>query len=398
MPKSDNQKQKLLYIEQFFRTHTDETHAATAPQIIAYLEQNDIHADRKTIYSDIETLRDFGLDIIKGEGARDGYWLASREFELAEVKLLVDLVQSAKFITTKKSRELIEKLEGLVSNADAHKLHRQVVVADRNKTVNESIYYSVDVIYTAIADNAQIRFQYFDWTVKKEIALRKDGAFYQVSPWLLTWDYENYYLVAYDAGAEQMKHYRVDKMLRIEQTDSAREGRALYEKIDAASYSGKTFGMFAGEERTLRLLCDSSLTGVVIDRFGARAAIRMYDESHILLRVDVAVSPQFYGWLAGLSDKVRILTPDVADDYQNYLHAILSAYADSNHPAQITGRDTMSLPKDPVLLLSVVNTKLRDQYPNLEELAGAHMTTAQSIIDALAQIGYHYDREHNQFK
>lgn len=329
MPKSDNQKQKLLHIEQFLRTHTDETHAVTAPQIIEYLAQREIHADRKTIYSDIQTLRDFGLDIVKGAGARDGYMLASREFELAEVKLLVDLVQSAKFITTKKSRELIAKLERLVSEADAHKLHRQVVVADRNKAVNESIYYSVDVIYTAIADNAQIRFQYFDWTVSREITLRKNGAYYQVSPWLLTWDDENYYLVAYDSKTDQMKHYRVDKMLHIAQTESVREGRSLYEKIDVAAYSRKNFGMFAGKERTLRLLCDSSLTGVVIDRFGTHAAIRKYDESHILVRADVAVSPQFYGWLAGLSDKIRILTPeDIAEDYRNYLHTILCAYID----------------------------------------------------------------------
>lgn len=327
MPKSDNQKQKLLYIEQLLRARTDESHAVTAPQIIDYLAKHGIHADRKTIYRDIQALCDFGLDIVKGEGPRDGYFLASREFELAEVKLLVDLVQSAKFITTKKSRELIEKLEGLVSEGDARKLHRQVVVADRNKAVNESIYYSVDVIYSAIADNAQIRFQYYDWNVRKEIELRRGGAFYQVSPWLLTFDDENYYLVAYDSGAQQMKHYRVDKMLHIEQTRAAREGRARYEEIDVAAYAKKTFGMFAGQERSIRLVCDGSLTGVVVDRFGGDVAIRPYAENCILVRAHVAVSPQFYGWLAGLSDKVRILTPeDVAEDYRRYLRAILSAY------------------------------------------------------------------------
>lgn len=326
MPKSDNQKQKLLHIERFLRAQTDETHAVTAPQIIAYLDRQGIHADRKTVYSDIQTLADFGLDIIKGSGPRDGYMLASREFELAEVKLLVDLVQSAKFITQKKSRELIAKLEGLVSRNDASKLHRQVVVTDRNKSGNESIYYSVDVIYSAIADNVQIRFQYYDWNVKKEIALRKGGAFYQVSPWLLTWDDENYYLVAYDSAAQQMKHYRVDKMLHIETAPAAREGRELYEQLDVAAYSKKTFGMFAGEEQTLQLICDNSLTGVVIDRFGRDAAIRPYDASHILVRVSVAVSPQFYGWLAGLSGRAVIHTPRAcAQDYRDYLDSLLRA-------------------------------------------------------------------------
>lgn len=324
MSKSDNQKQKLLYIEQFLRTHTDETHTVTTPQIIAYLAQQGIQADRKTIYRDLNTLRDFGLDILKADGPRGGYMLASREFELAEVKLLVDLVQSAKFITPKKSRRLIAKLEGLVSQNDAHKLHRQVVVLNRNKTANESIYYSVDIIYSAIADNVQIRFQYYDWNVRKERTLRRDGAFYQVSPWLVTFDDENYYLVAYDSGARQMKHYRVDKMLHIAMTDSARDGRSVYETIDVAAYSKKTFGMFAGEERTLQLICDNSLAGVVIDRFGSDVAIRSYDSLHILVRVNVAVSPQFYGWLAGLSGRAVIHTPEeIAQDYRTYLSAIL---------------------------------------------------------------------------
>lgn len=328
MPKSEKQKQKLLYIEQFLRTHTDESHVVTTPQIIAYLEQNGIKAERKSIYNDIQTLNDFGLDIIRIDGSKGGYRLASREFELAEVKLLVDLVQSSKFITTKKSRELIKKLEGLVSTNDARKLHRQVVVTDRNKTVNENIYYSVDVIYSAISDNVQIRFQYFDWNVRKEMQLRRDGAFYRISPWLLTWDDENYYLVAYDSDAQQIRHYRIDKMIRIELTDCPRDGKSAFEKIDIAAYTKKTFGMFAGEEKTVQLICNKSLTGVVIDRFGQDVAVRPHDESHILVRVNVAVSPQFYGWLAGLSDKVFILSPEeIAQDYQRYLAVIQNKYS-----------------------------------------------------------------------
>lgn len=324
MSRSDNQKQKLLYIERLLRTRTDETHTVTVMQIIEYLEQKGIHAERKSIYNDLKTLSDFGLDIIKGDGPRDGYRLASREFELAEVKLLVDLVQSAKFITTGKSRELIRKLEALVSEQDAYKLHRQVVVANRNKAVNESIYYSVDVIYAAIADNLQIRFQYFDWNERKERLLRKDGAFYQVSPWILTFDDENYYLVAYDEAAALMKHYRVDKMLHIAAADTPRRGRTLYETIDIAAYSRKTFGMFAGTERTLQLICDSSLAGVIIDRFGTDVAMRPYDGTHILVRVCVAVSPQFFGWLAGLSRRAAIHSPaDVAEAYRSYLLDIL---------------------------------------------------------------------------
>lgn len=327
MAKSANQKQKLLYIEELLRRRTDETHSVTVPEIIDYLASNGIQAERKSIYNDIQTLCDFGLDIVHGVGPGNGYRLAGREFELPEVKLLVDLVQSSKFITTKKSRELIGKLEGLVSENDARKLQRQVIVADRNKTANEKIYYSVDVIHTAIWQNRQIRFHYFDCDVHKQMLLRKNGAFYKVSPWLLTWDDENYYLIAYDSNAGLMKHYRVDKMLDIELINNLREGRDIYEQIDAASYSRKNFGMFAGEEKTLQLLCDNSMTGVMIDRFGSNVTLRPYDESHILVRANIAVSPQFFGWLAGLSDKIRIISPEaVANDYRNYLQKILAAY------------------------------------------------------------------------
>ena len=324
MPRSTNQKQKILLILDYLQKHTDETHDATTPQLIDYLAANGIKAERKSIYNDIQTLTDFGYDIVRGPGPHDGYQLLSRDFELAEVKLLVDLVQSSKFITTKKSRELIGKLQHLVSENDARKLQRQVVVTDRNKALNENIYYSVDVIYAAIADNRQIRFQYFDWDVHKQMVPRKGGAIYEISPWLLTWDDENYYLVAYDSSASMMKHYRVDKMLHIELSEAAREGREAFEQIDVAAYSKKTFGMFAGEEETIQLLCDNALIGVIVDRFGSDVALRPYDDMHALARMNIAVSPQFFGWLAGLSGRVTIYAPhSLAASYKDYLQHLL---------------------------------------------------------------------------
>ena len=327
MARGTNQKLKLYYLAQIMLAKTDEEHSLTMPQIIQELGKYDITAERKSIYLDFDDMTDkLGIEIVKEQKGRETYYhVASREFELAEVKLLVDLVQSSKFITTTKSRELIHKLESFVSNHDARKLQRQVVVIDRNKTINETIYYSVDMIYAAISSNVQIRFQYFDWDVHKQMKLRKDGAFYEVSPWLLTWDDENYYLVAYDSQAGILKHYRVDKMLRLSLT--VREGKECFDKLDVAAYSKKTFGMFAGEEKTIQLLCDQTMTGVIIDRFGSDVAIRPKDDTHILVRVNVAVSPQFYGWLSGLSGKVCILSPsEIALDYQKYLQNILDSY------------------------------------------------------------------------
>lgn len=327
MAKSENQKQKLLYIAKYLMEQTDENHAVSTPQLIEYLQSQGIKAERKSIYNDIDTLNDFGMDIIRSEEHRGGYMLASRQFELAEVKLLIDLVQSSKFITEKKSRELIGKLETLVSKYDAKAMQRQVQVIGRSKTLNETIYYNVDLIHAAISQNVTIRFHYFEWDINKKMKLRKEGAFYEVSPWKLTWDDENYYLMAFDKNANVIKHYRVDKMLDIALTQEERAGKDFFEKIDMAAYAKKTFGMFAGEEKTVRLLCQNSMVGVIVDEFGTEVSIRKEDEEHVVARMDVAVSPQFFGWLAGLGDRVEIVAPvDVRDEYAFYLTNIICRY------------------------------------------------------------------------
>ena len=326
MAKSEKQKLKLLYIMQCLTEKTDAEHSVTTQEIIDYLALQGINAERKSIYTDIDLLIDYGMDIVKNSGRSGGYTLVSRQFELAELKLLVDAVQSSKFITTKKSRELIGKLETLCSKYEATQLHRQVVVTNRNKAVNENIYYNVDIIYNAIAENVKIQFQYFEWDVSKEMKLRRDGKIYEVSPWLLTWDDENYYLIAYDSEAGIIKHYRVDKMLKIELSVEKREGKVQH--FDIAAYSKKTFGMFAGKEETVTLRCDRSLTGVMIDRFGKDVAMRKIDENTIQARVNVAVSRQFFGWITGLGNIVKIEAPErVVEQYRDYLGEIIERYS-----------------------------------------------------------------------
>jgi predicted DNA-binding transcriptional regulator YafY len=327
MPKSENQKQKLLYIAQYLMENTDETHAVSTPQLIEYLNSQGIKAERKSIYNDIDTLNDFGMDIIRSDEHRGGYMLASRPFELAEVKLLVDLVQSSKFITEKKSRELIGKLETLTSKYDAKAMQRQVEIMGRSKTHNETIYYNVDIIHTAIHKNVKIRFHYFDWDVNKKMQLRHDGAWYEVSPWKLTWDDENYYLMAFDEKADEIRFYRVDKIVDIALMEDVRDGKEAFEHMDMAEFSKKTFGMFAGEEKTVRLRGEKSLTGVIIDTFGTDVALRADGEAHFIARADVVVSSQFFGWLAGLGARVEILSPeDVREEYKDYLANIISQY------------------------------------------------------------------------
>lgn len=327
MAKSSNQKLKLLYLMRILLEKTDYEHVMSMNDILEYLKSCGIEAERKSIYDDIEALRVFGIDIINKKERPSGYYVGSREFELPELKLLVDAVQSSKFITTKKSDELIKKLERLAGSSQAKKLQRQVYVSNRIKTMNESIYYNVDDLHEAISENRKITFQYCEWTMDKILLPKKGGELYNVSPWALNWDDENYYLIAYDNQARRVKFYRVDKIKQISILDEKREGRELFEKFNTADFSKKTFGMFAGDEQEVVLQCSESLIGVILDRFGTDTAIRKINEESFRVRVRINVSPQFFGWLTGLGSDVIIASPEnVAEDYKDYIRSIIENY------------------------------------------------------------------------
>lgn len=305
-----NQRLKQIYLMKVLLDNTDETHSMTMPEIVTALNEYGISAERKSIYDDIEALRVFGMDIIGEKSGRTFmYHVCSRDFELAELKLLVDSVQSSKFITAKKSNELISKIEKIASKHEAKQLQRQVFVSERIKTMNESIYYNVDIIHSAIANNAKIRFQYFQWNVDKQQELRHDGEYYLISPWALTWDDENYYMIGFDHKVGIIKHYRVDKMLRIEETVENREGRHHFRQFDMAVYAKKMFGMFDGKEQSVRIECINSLAGVMIDRFGKSVSMIKKDEDYFVVNVIVAVSRQFFGWIISLGSGVVITEP-----------------------------------------------------------------------------------------
>lgn len=325
MAKSAGQKLKLLYILKLLTENSDENHPVSTADIISYLESNGIHSERKSIYDDIEKLCDFGYDIIQVQSRLGGgYYMAGREFELAELKLLVDAVQSSRFITTRKSRSLIKKLERMAGKYDAGKLQRQVYVAGRIKTENESIYYNIDNIHRAIQENKQIEFQYLDWNLKKELVPRVGGR-KQVSPWALIWREENYYLAAYDNVDGIMKHYRVDKMGQVRVLKEAREGMEQFAKVDPAVYTNQTFGMFSGTEEIVTLQFPNRLVGVVLDRFGREADIRPMTDRVFRIRVKVAVSGQFFGWLAGIGREAVVVSPaEVKEQYAVWLEDIVN--------------------------------------------------------------------------
>ena len=325
MGKSTNQKLKLFYIIKMLSENTDEEHVLSTQDIIRKLGENDIKAERKSIYDDMACLIDYGYDIILKKGRiNGGYYLASRDFELAELKLLVDAVQASQFMTVKKSRELIKKLETLTSRHQAIQLQRQVYVAGRVKTENERIYYNIDTIYKAIAENKKITFTYLKWGLDKTLKPRKEGEKYILSPWALIWQDENYYLAAYDSFAEKIKHYRVDKMGSVSLTQEKRDGKEQYDQINLAEYTKQTFGMFGGEEEVVTLKLTDQLIGVILDRFGKETDIRELEDGYFSVRIKAVVSGQFFGWLTGLGEDVKIVSPIlVKNKYIEWLQNVL---------------------------------------------------------------------------
>ena len=321
-------RMRILFVLEILRERTDKEHILNAQQIAKILESDyGCTSERKTIYADIDALTEYGFDICKTRGASFGYYLGEREFDQAELKLLVDAVQSSKFISQARTQELIRKLEKLTSREKARELNRSVYIHNRPKAENEEIFLVVDMLHQAINRNRQISFHYAQWTTKKTMELRYDGKTVIVSPWALTWEDENYYLVAYSPAADAIRHYRVDKIRDITLLEEKREGADLFERFDLPSFMKKTFGMFGGEERKVTLLCQNRFAGVILDRFGRQIMMIPADEAHFRVHLEVALSRQFFGWLAGLGPGVRIAAPeDVAVSYQEYLQEILQSY------------------------------------------------------------------------
>ena len=314
----------LLLLQRYLYEHTDDQHPASVADILAFWREHGIQAGRKSVYSAIEVLQSNGMDIVCVKSTQNRYFVGERLFELPELKLLVDAVQASRFITTKKSRSLIKKLEKLAGKQDAGKLQRQVYVAGRVKTENESIYYNIDTIHRAIQENRQIAFLYMDWNLKKEMTARP-GGIRKVSPWALIWQDENYYLAAYDEADDMLKHYRVDKMGQAEVLTEARKGTEKFAGIDPAVYTNRTFGMFGGEETVVTLQFPNRLIGVVMDRFGKEADIRPVTERVFRVRASVAVSGQFFGWLAGIGREAVIISPEpVRERYRVWLEDIVA--------------------------------------------------------------------------
>ena len=334
MSKSENQKLKLLYLQSILEKRSDEDFPLSTQELISLLGQEGISAERKSVYDDIRALQDFGIDVTTvTKGKSNAYYIGERIFQLPELKLLADAVASSRFITDKKSRQLIEKISSLTSEHKAAALRRQLNIERRVKMMNETIYYSVDKIQAAIAEDKNIRHRHIMWEMDKDHpntckkSYRHDGKFYRISPWTLIWSDENYYLLAYDCESKEIKNFRVDKMSDIQILDEPRQGKELYERQNVGEYMQKLFGMFGGEDANVHLRFSNDLIGVVVDHFGKDIPVQNDGASHFTIWVQAKVSPLFFGWLFGMGNKVRILSPSwAAEKMKETLQAVQAEY------------------------------------------------------------------------
>lgn len=311
MTKGLNQKLKMLYLKDIFERETDDEHSLTLQEITEKLKKMGVNADRKTLYTDFQELRNYGLDIISSNNGRGcAYHLGARQFELPELKMLVDSVQAAQFICDSKSHDLIEKLGELTSRGQEASLKRQVVIAGRVKTKNMSVYLTVDKLHQAINDNVQVRFHYTKWNINKRLVRRNGGDWFQVSPWLMILSDENYYLAAYYEKTGEIRHYRVDKIKDLQLLpDQKRLGQEAYAKLDIPKYANTHFGMFNGQETRVEIKAPNEKVGIFLDRFGRGIMPIPADTEHVTLTFPVAVSDQFLGWVMALGPDVEILGP-----------------------------------------------------------------------------------------
>lgn len=320
MARSANQKLKLFYLLDILSKETDENHTLGISDLSEMLYHYGISAERKALYNDIATLCDYGYAI---EKSGRGYYLAERDYELAELKTLVDIIQSSSFLTAKKCAAITKKLYKHTSRYGAAELDRQVHTTS-SRTPNEKIFYIVDAIHRAIRDDKKITFSYFRYNNKKELVEKTKGYVYTVSPFSLLFDNENYYLIGFFEECGEVRHYRVDRMQNVCILEESRSAESRKNAPDMSRYDSKSFGMFGGNETLVTLHCDGSMAGAIIDRFGEEPTFILHSDGSFDITTRVFVSPQFFGWLAGLGKNVNIKAPESTKaEYKNYLKEIL---------------------------------------------------------------------------
>ena len=309
-----SKKLKTLLIYKYLKDFSDEDNPLSSTELINMLQADGIKAERKSIYADIKSLNSIGFEIEKTNSPHKGFYMSKREFELPEVRLLIDAVSSAGFITPKKTEKLIGKLESLVSKNQAGELVSQVYLDNNTKCNNEDIYYIINDLHNAINEKHKVKFVY----TNRKIDIKNKKSYtektFVVSPYSLLWKEDHYYLVCNNEKYDNLINLRIDRMKRVQElSDASRPVSEVSEyknSFDVADYSSKMFNMFSGKDEKVRLLCDLELREQIMDRFGSKIPLTAYDSSHFETTIDAAVSEGLVSWLMIFGDKIKVLEPD----------------------------------------------------------------------------------------
>ena len=315
MAGKQNSKLKLLYLKDIFMKYSDEEHILNAMDIAEHLLQYGIECERKSIYKDIDILIEYGLDIIKTTKPKNGYFLASREFEIAELRLINDAIQSAGFISKKKTTSLLNKTDSLLSIYQADRLKGQVFIDRRNKCTNEEIFYNIDALDTAIKNEKKVRLNYSRRKLDEKYTAANESREFKLSPYALVWSNDHYYLIANNEKYDNLMNLRIDRIKKVEILDSPRrhisEVSEYKNSFDTADYVSKTFNMFSGRPEMTQLKCKTEILEEMLDRFGEKISIKKSEDGWFYVYDELFVNDGLASWIMQFGDKIEVIYPAV---------------------------------------------------------------------------------------
>ena len=311
-------KERLLHILRLLQQRTDEDHPLTTSEIVAHFKELGIPTDRKTVKADIDAMIDCGIDIVANKGTQTSYFYGDHLFELAELKLLIDAVEASKFITARKSENLVKKLTSMTSQANAAELKRSLYTAGRIKPENERIYLVVDAIHRAINRERQISFVYYEYNERRERVPHKNGEQYMFSPYAMLYNEDKYYVLGYSEMHQKIITFRVDRMGVPELLEIP--VRPKPDGFDPVDYTVNVFSMYDGKMVTVKLLCANHLMNYVIDRFGDEVKTTVVDSEHFTADAEVSISQTFFAWVFQFAGEIQILEPEnVRTEYKRMI-------------------------------------------------------------------------------
>lgn len=327
----ETSKVKLLFLSDIFIRQTDENHVFSAVELCDLLAEYGVSCERKAIYSDIDALCEYGLDIVNVRSPKRGYYLRNRKFDIAEARLLIDAVQAAKFISSAQTKSLIYKIGSFLSEYQEEEIREQVYINSSFKSEKEDLYEVIRTLDLAIKNNKQVRVTYAKRKLENRFIRKSEGKTFIVNPYSLLWSSDHYYLICNNDKYNNLMHLRLDRISEIEPLETWAKHFSKVskytDKFDTADYSNKIFNMFTGESAEIELCCENNLIDDILERFGEKTPIKLFDENHFLFRAEVELSSGLVSWIMQYGTDIKVMSPKaLSDAVKEKAKEILSSY------------------------------------------------------------------------